>query len=329
VPTALLLQPSGKILVGGSTGDVSPGFNGNFQFALVRYNPDGTLDPTFDGAQGIVKTDFSDLPPDHNNDSRLADLALQGDGKIVAVGAAAHFDPQRGYYVSDIALARYQGDPRNSPTVLTLTAANATYTGAPYDAANLTATVMPAAASGSVSYVFYSDAGGQNAIADPTNAGTYYVQAIFTSSDPARFTNATSAIVPFTITAKSLSVDATTQGTLNIAKAGTISFALQITAGLVAGNNNAAALFNGATFTITVGGTSYSLTATATVAPDGTIHVSMKMSQGLQDALLTALSEGSTVDFSLAALSNDGDYSIAADAISRLISQGKLKFAVI
>jgi hypothetical protein len=45
--------------------------------------------------------------------------------------------------------------------------------------------------------------------------------------------------------------------------------------------------------------------------------------------MLTALSEGHTVDFSLTALSNDGDYSIAADAISRLISQGKLKFAVV
>src|SRR5262249_21915821 len=46
VPTALLLQPSGKILVGGFSGNVSPGNNGNFQFALVRYNPNGTLDPT-------------------------------------------------------------------------------------------------------------------------------------------------------------------------------------------------------------------------------------------------------------------------------------------
>jgi hypothetical protein len=74
--------------------------------------------------------------------------------------------------------------------------------------------------------------------------------------------------------------------------------------------------------TITVGGTSYSLTSTATVEFDGTINVSMKMSQELQDALLTALSHGNTVDFRLSALSNDGDYSIAADAVSRLINEG-------
>jgi uncharacterized delta-60 repeat protein len=304
----LALQANGKIVVCGNTGSSGS----TRQFVVARYNPDGRLDGSFgpDG-NGTVITPFG------SNDI-ASGLALQPDGKIVAVGSSD----------SRIALARYQGDPLSSATVLNLTAANATYTGAPYDTANLTTTITPAAASGSVSYVFYSDAGGQNAIADPTNAGTYYVQAVFTSSDPARFTNATSAIVPFTIPAKSLSVDATTQGTLNIAKAGTISFALQITAGLVASDNNVASLFNGATFTIAVGGTSYSLTTAATVAPDGTMNVSMKMSQGLQNALLTALSEGSTVDFSLSALSNDGDYSVAADAISRLISRGKLKFAV-
>jgi hypothetical protein len=212
--------------------------------------------------------------------------------------------------------------------LVTLTAANAAYTGSAYATANLTTTVTPAAASGSVSYVFYSGAAGQTTIATPIDAGTYYVRAVFASSDSG-YTNAQSAIVPFTITAKSLTVEATTQGTLNIAKAGTISFALQITAGLVAGNNNVAALFNGAVFTIAVDGTSYSLTSTATVAADGTINISMTMSQGLQNALLTALSEGSTVDFSLSALSNGGDYAIAADAISRLISEGKLKFAVV
>jgi hypothetical protein len=78
-----------------------------------------------------------------------------------------------------------------------------------------------------------------------------------------------------------------------------------------------------------VGGTGYSLSSTAMVAPDGSIQVSMRMSQDLQNALLTALSKGSTVDFGLSAFSNDGDYSVAADAFSRLISGGKLKYAVV
>jgi hypothetical protein len=288
-----------------------------------------------------------------------------------------------------------------TPSV-SLTTVNAAYTGAAFDTANLTTVVTPAAAAGSVLYVFYSDAAGQNAIATPVNAGAYFVQAFFTSSS-SDDTDGKSGIVSFTIakadasfnvmpysgtydgfahnitavatgvgsdgdlsslvtvglsqtnagsytgtwsfsgndnynpangaaaitiTAKSLTVDAATQGTLNIAKAGTISISLQITAGLVASNNDVAALFNGAVFTIVVDGTSYSLASTATVT-DGTINVSMQMSQGLQNALLTALSEGKTVDFSLSALSNDLDYSIDADAISRLISQGKLKYAVV
>ncbi len=214
-------------------------------------------------------------------------------------------------------------------TTLTVTASDATYTSSAYGSANLTTTVTPADASGSVSYAFYSDAGGTTSIATPINVGTYYVRAFFTSSAPASFTDAASDIVSFTITAKSLTVDASTQGTLNIAKAGTISFALRITDGLVANNDNVVALFNGAMFTIVVDGTSFSLAATATVALDGTINVSMKMSQALQNALLTALSQGTTVDFGLSAVSNDLNYSIDADATSRLINQGKLKFAVV
>jgi hypothetical protein len=209
-----------------------------------------------------------------------------------------------------------------APTVA-LTAANATYTGLAYDAgANLTATVTPAAAAGSIAYAFYADAAGQTAIAPPVNAGTYYVQALFTSSSPG-FTNAQSGIVPFAITPKALTVSATTQATLNIDETGTISFALQVSSGLVASNNDVAALFKGATFAMTVGGTTFNLTSTVT--PNGTIEVSMRMSPSLQNALRTALSQGSLADFHLTALSNDGDYSITADVFSRLIDHHERK----
>ena len=42
---AIVLQPDGKILVAGR----SYGVAGNYDFAVVRYNSDGTLDTTFDG----------------------------------------------------------------------------------------------------------------------------------------------------------------------------------------------------------------------------------------------------------------------------------------
>src|SRR3954447_26178367 len=49
---AVLLQPDGKIVVGGSTGSGSV-----YDFALARYLPDGTPDPSF-GAGGRVVTNF-------------------------------------------------------------------------------------------------------------------------------------------------------------------------------------------------------------------------------------------------------------------------------
>ena len=51
----------------------------NGDFALARYNPDGSLDATF-GANGKVTTDFG-------GDTNIAfDLGIQKDGKIVAAG---------------------------------------------------------------------------------------------------------------------------------------------------------------------------------------------------------------------------------------------------
>jgi uncharacterized delta-60 repeat protein/uncharacterized repeat protein (TIGR01451 family) len=70
---AVIVQPDGKILAAGSSG--------SSDFALVRYNSDGTPDGSF-GAGGRVVTSVG------NQDSAF-DLALQVDGKIVAVGSTA------------------------------------------------------------------------------------------------------------------------------------------------------------------------------------------------------------------------------------------------
>lgn len=82
---ALAIQGDGRILVGGAAaGD----------FGLVRYNPDGSLDATFDG-DGIVRTGLGAFREDE-----LRALAIQSDGKIVAAGASA----------ADFALVRYHPD---------------------------------------------------------------------------------------------------------------------------------------------------------------------------------------------------------------------------
>ncbi|MFC7261730.1 calcium-binding protein [Streptomyces lutosisoli] len=79
------VQSDGKIVVTGTS---------DFDFALARYNPNGTLDSDFDG-DGKVTTDFGSGTLDGSSD-----LALQSDGKIVAAGIS----------LSDFAVARYNVD---------------------------------------------------------------------------------------------------------------------------------------------------------------------------------------------------------------------------
>jgi uncharacterized delta-60 repeat protein len=91
IAQALAIQSDGKIVVAGSSGS---------DFALARYNPDGTLDTTFN-ATGKVLTDFSGSG---SYDIAHA-LAIQSDGKIVAAG-----DSFRADGTFDFALARYNPD---------------------------------------------------------------------------------------------------------------------------------------------------------------------------------------------------------------------------
>jgi len=93
---SVALQPDGKIVMGGTAFvNFSSDDSSNTDFAIARYNPNGTLDATF-GTGGKVATDF-----DGFNDDAFAVL-VQPDGKIVAVGSAKH---PTNYY--DFALARY------------------------------------------------------------------------------------------------------------------------------------------------------------------------------------------------------------------------------
>jgi competence ComEA-like helix-hairpin-helix protein len=81
---AVALQPDGRIVLAGES---------SRNFALARYNSDGTLDPSF-GSAGIVTTDFGTL-----NDYGFA-VALQPDGRILVGGNS---------YLS-LAMARYNSD---------------------------------------------------------------------------------------------------------------------------------------------------------------------------------------------------------------------------
>lgn len=85
---ALIIQPDGKIILAG------PAKKNFHDFAVARYLPDGSLDPSF-GTGGWVFTDF-----DGGHDFAYA-VALQMDGRILVAGTA-DIDGQ-----DDIALARY------------------------------------------------------------------------------------------------------------------------------------------------------------------------------------------------------------------------------
>ncbi len=90
--SALAIQSDGKLIVAG-TADAGT----DNDFAVVRYNTDGSLDNAF-GTGGIATTSFGSYS-DYGED-----VAIQSDGKIVVVGYA---DNGSNY---DFAVARYKTD---------------------------------------------------------------------------------------------------------------------------------------------------------------------------------------------------------------------------
>ena len=99
VPSAVLIQPDGKIVVAGGAFPLFT-FAGNFE--VVRYNPNGSLDTSF-GNGGIVTTNFPE-------GSYAFDVALQPDGKIIAAGTVFVDFVIGDQSDTDFALARYNPD---------------------------------------------------------------------------------------------------------------------------------------------------------------------------------------------------------------------------
>jgi uncharacterized delta-60 repeat protein len=85
--TTIIQLSSGKLLVGGIS---------NTEFALMRFNVNGTLDNTFSN-DGIVKADMND------SFDELLDFAIDAEGRIVAVGHSL-------YNLYDIAVLRFNAN---------------------------------------------------------------------------------------------------------------------------------------------------------------------------------------------------------------------------
>lgn len=93
--TAMSIQTDGRIVVAGYS------YNGNdYDFALVRYKTDGSLDTSF-GTGGKITTDI-----DSGLDDEANAMAIQADGRIVAVG----YSYSGGYAGNIFSLARYNTD---------------------------------------------------------------------------------------------------------------------------------------------------------------------------------------------------------------------------
>jgi uncharacterized delta-60 repeat protein len=102
VLTGIALQADGRIV---SLGFSRPPGPGPYDWALTRYNVDGTLDLTFDG-DGKVFTPFS-----AGSDDLASDVVVDPAGRVVAAGQTR---PPGGN--SDTALARYTRDGALDPT---------------------------------------------------------------------------------------------------------------------------------------------------------------------------------------------------------------------
>src|SRR3954453_23200558 len=94
---AVALQPDGKLVAAGNTytdNDFS-----NQDFAIARYNIDGSLDASF-GTNGKVTTDFPGLV------AAISAVVVQPDGKIVVAGGAYPLFT----FTGDFKVARYNPD---------------------------------------------------------------------------------------------------------------------------------------------------------------------------------------------------------------------------
>jgi uncharacterized delta-60 repeat protein len=91
--TGIALQSDGRIVAAGFS------FNGSvYDFAVARYNPDGSLDPTFNNTGKIITTGIGGAY------EQRASVVVQSDGRIVVAGPSDTGSTQ------SIALVRYEAD---------------------------------------------------------------------------------------------------------------------------------------------------------------------------------------------------------------------------
>ena len=152
VSSSIELQADGKILVAGYTYNSS----GNYDFALVRYNNDGSLDTSFGGA-GLVITAIGPAS------AFAVSMTLQGDGKILLAGQSYNSSGNL-----DFTLVRYNTDGSLDTSFGAISAPNGAPTGAVLitgtaklgQTLTATSTLADADGMGTISYQWFT--GGQS-----------------------------------------------------------------------------------------------------------------------------------------------------------------------
>jgi uncharacterized delta-60 repeat protein len=102
-PTGLAAQADGKLVAAGGVLVESSDISTNFDMVLIRYLPNGSLDPTF-GRGGKVTTDFA------GRDDAARAIAVATDGKLVVAGESNTGTD------FDFAMARYRPNGKLDPT---------------------------------------------------------------------------------------------------------------------------------------------------------------------------------------------------------------------
>ena len=98
---SIIVQPDNKIIFGGIYGDTTNLYSYS-NFAVSRFNEDGTLDKDF-GNNGLTITDFGVY-------SKSVCSALQKDSKILLGGNCFRTNEDIGYALENFALTRYNND---------------------------------------------------------------------------------------------------------------------------------------------------------------------------------------------------------------------------
>ena len=99
--SSVVIQSDGKIIVGGTVFGINGGTTLD-DFVVVRYNPDGSLDSTFDG-DGVLRSSTT------NKIEFGKAITVQSDGKIIIVGATSG-DVVNGILEYKFAINRYNAD---------------------------------------------------------------------------------------------------------------------------------------------------------------------------------------------------------------------------